>query len=200
MKTFLLMPKQLSILLLVTFLFISCKKDYIKDEAFLNKDQNAINNISGTASKIATQTISNNGTTITEIPFTATAAIAYCYGENIVVTGIIENKVNSTVDGNGVIHYTRHWTVKGLIGRGTLTGTVFDVVGGAEMFSVKDAVLNPNGTLNISGSLAQSDVFIHQGTIVLVSRTDGSRIVARHIIRKVPGRDTIVNHWVCGGN
>lgn len=200
MKTLLLLPKQFLILIVVTFLFISCKKDLIKDGDSLNKEQNAINNISGTANKTTTLTISNDGTIITEIPFTATAAIAYCYGENIVVRGIIENKVNTTVDGNGVVHYTRHWTAKGLVGRGAITGTIFDVVGGAEMFSVKDAVLNPNGTLNIPGSLAQSDVFIHEGTFVLVSRTDGSRIVARHIIRKVPGRDTIVNHWVCGGN
>ncbi len=166
---------------------------------FLNSCQKNISD-SFVPEETAAPGASNNGTIITQTTFTATAAIGYCHGENILFTGTIENKVNTTVDDNGVIHYTRHWTVKGLSGTGVVTGTLYDVIGGAEMFSIKNAVLNSDGILNLPASLSESDIVIHQGTVIFVSRTDGSRVVARHIIRKVPGTDTIINHWVCVGN
>ena len=186
MKIFYTLTKQVFTLMLITSLLNACKKD--------------ISNASAVSSVEAASAASNNRTTITQTTFTATAAIGYCHGENIVFTGIIENKINTTIDGKGVVHYTRHWVVKGLTGTGVVTGTIYDVIGGAEMFSIKDAVLNSNGTLNLPASLSESDIVIHEGTVVFVSRTDGTRVVARHIIRKVPGQDTIVNQWVCAGN
>jgi hypothetical protein len=43
------------------------------------------------------------------------------------------------------------------------------------------------------------DVYIHQGTLVFVNTATGQRIVARHIIRKVPGQEGLVSMWTCGG-
>ncbi len=140
----------LSILVIV---FMSCHKEIeIFDQQELQANNSPI---------AAPETI------IAEIPFSATASIAYCHGENIVFSGIIQNLVTTTTDEQGVIHYTRHFSTRGLTGVGSVTGTVYDVLGGAEMFSVKDAVLNANGTLNLSGSLSESDIVIHEGTLVL---------------------------------
>lgn len=87
-----------------------------------------------------------------------------------------------------------------MTGIGLITGAEYDVLGGAEMFAIKDAVLNANGTLNLGESIAESDIVIHQGTLVFVNREDGSKVVARHIIKKIPGSETTVNEWRCGGN
>lgn len=141
----------------------------------------------------------STNTSIKEMEFTAVALIEKCHGENIRFTGTIENRVTTTTDANGVIHYTRSFRTKGMTGTGLKSGAEYDVLGGAEMFAVKDAVLNPDGSLNIPGSLAVSDIVIHQGTLVFENRSDGSKVVARHIIRKVPGRNTIINEWKCGG-
>lgn len=140
----------------------------------------------------------STGTTIGEMEFTAVAQIQYCHGEDIRFTGTIENRVSKTADARGVIHYTRSFRTKGMTGMGLISGDKYDVLGGAEMFAVQDAVLNPDGTLNLAGSLAESDIVIHQGTLVFRNREDGSQVVARHVIRKVPGRETI-SEWRCGG-
>lgn len=140
-----------------------------------------------------------SGTSITEIKFSATAVIAYCYGENIMFTGTIENRVSKTTDAEGVTHYSRSFNTRGMTGVGTTSGTQFDVLGGAEMFAIKDPVFT-NGSLNLAASLSESDIVIHQGTLVFKSRTDGSRVVARHTIRKVPGLDDAISKWECQGN
>lgn len=136
--------------------------------------------------------------TVTEITFTATALINDCFGEDIRFTGIIENHVKVTTAPDGSNHYTRHFVAKGMTGTGLETGTTYDVVGGAEMFSIKDAVFT-NGSLNLGSSLTESDIVIHRGTLVFVSRTDGTRVVARHDIQKVPGAGLLHNEWHCGG-
>lgn len=141
----------------------------------------------------------STGTSIEEITFTAVAMVEYCHGENIRFTGTIENRVTKTTDAKGVIHYTRSFRTKGMTGTGVDSGTEYDVLGGAEMFAVKDAVFNSDGTWNLSKSLAESDIFIHQGTLVFRNRSDGSKFVARHIIRKVPGQDVPLNVWKCAG-
>ncbi|MBC5774291.1 hypothetical protein H8S95_09485 [Pontibacter sp. KCTC 32443] len=146
-------------------------------------------------------TIAQNAVTVTEITFTATALINECYGEDIRFTGIIENKVKKTNSASGQTHYIRQFTVKGMTAVGLETGTEFDVVGGAEMFSIKNPVYNADGSLNLSGSiLGESDVVIHRGTLVFVSQEDGSHVIARHIITKNPGQGVKSNIWDCGGN
>ena len=175
----------------------ACQKDFSDASSEMQKLANA-NAFSNSRTPI--ESTSDNGMTVTEITFTATARIAYCYGEDIRFTGIIENRVKKSVNANGEVHYIRHFTVKGMTGVGLTTGTIYDVVGGAEMFSIKDAVFNANGSLNLSGSLSESDIVIHRGTLVFVSRTDGTRVVARHDIQKVPGAGILQNRWLCAGN
>lgn len=140
-----------------------------------------------------------SGTSINTISFTATALIEYCHGEDIRFTGTIENRVSQSRDARGVVHYTRSFRTKGMTGTGLISGDEYDVLGGAEMFAIQDAVLNPDGSLNLSRSIAESDIVIHQGTLVFRNREDGSQVVARHVIRKVPGKDATVNEWRCGG-
>ena len=137
-------------------------------------------------------------TTFSEITFRATAEIESCHGENIQFTGIIQNRVSKTIDARGVVHYTRSFITRGMTGTGVNSGKEYDVLGGAEMFAIKDAVLNEDGSLNLTKSIAESDIVIHQGTLVFRSRVDGSKVVARHVIRKVPGQKT-VSEWRCGG-
>jgi hypothetical protein len=145
-------------------------------------------------------TIAQEAVTVTEITFTATAMLNSCYGEDILFTGIIENKVKKTESASGQTHFIRQFTVKGMTAVGLETGTEFDVIGGAEMFSIKDPVYNADGVLLLPASLTESDIVIHRGTLVMVSREDGSRVVARHIISKNPGQGVMTNTWDCGGN
>ncbi len=136
-----------------------------------------------------------NKVTITEIPFgpVTTNFVNTCY-ENIRFGGMIENKVHVSTNDNGN-HYSRQFVAKGMTGIGVITGDVYTVIGGSEMFSIKNAVFNQNGSLNLLLSLSASDILIHQGTLVFES--DSRKIVARHVIRKVPGREEIINEWIC---
>ncbi|MBC5994539.1 hypothetical protein [Pontibacter cellulosilyticus] len=145
------------------------------------------------------QNASDNSMTTTSVTFTATAMIASCHGENIRFTGIIENRVKRSVSASGQDHYFRQFTVRGMVGTGLTTGIIYDVVGGAEMFSIKNPVF-VNGSLSLPASITESDILIHRGTLVFVSKTDGSRVVARHIITKNPGKGVMENTWDCGGN
>lgn len=174
-----------------------CQKDFSDASSETQELANA-NVLSNSLTSI--ESTSDNGITVTEITFTAIAMIAYCHGENIRFTGIIENRVKKSVNANGEVHFIRHFTVKGMTGVGLTTGTIYDVVGGAEMFSIKDAVFNADGSLNLSGSLSESDIVIHRGILIFVSRTDGTRVVARHDIQKVPGAGILQNRWLCAGN
>jgi hypothetical protein len=65
---------------------------------------------------------------------------------------------------------------------------LYDVLGGAEMFNIKREGDAPNAPITVK---------IHNGTLVFVSRLDGSKIVARHIIRDLPGTATPLNTWEC---
>lgn len=147
----------------------ACSKEEINEEQF--EDVHLKSSLSAVSA----------GTSIEEITFTAVALIEYCHGESIRFTGTIENRT------------------KEMTGTGLKSGTEYDVLGGAEMFAIKDAVLNPNGSLNLAESLTHSDIVIHQGTLVFRNQEDGSIVVARHIIRKVPGSSTTINEWKCGG-
>ena len=61
----------------------------------------------------------------------------------------------------------------------------FDVLGGAEMFNWKP---DESGVLRVR---------IHEGTLVF-SALDGShKVVARHVIRDVPGQTTTISQWNC---
>ena len=175
----------------------ACQKDAIQDS-------------NAPASKTGSETTqrlsaTNAGSTMTEITFTATAMISYCWGENILFSGIIENHVQTTVTENGN-HYSRHFTTKGMtaIGvdaQGNPTGTMYNVIGGAEMFSIKDAVFNPTtGALNLAGSLTESDIVIHRGTLVFENVETGEKVIARHDIQNVPGQGIKQNRWLCNGN
>lgn len=141
----------------------------------------------------------SSSTSITEITFTAVAGVAYCYGEDIRFTGTIQNRVTKTSDASGGVYFTRSFSTKNMSGVGVTTNTAFDVLGGAEMFAIKDPVFNADGSLNISASLSESDILIHEGTLVFQSLEDGSKLVARHIIRKIPGQDVPVSKWECQG-
>lgn len=174
-------------LLCTVLLLPACRKD-----ASVRTEENtpALNAVAAKAN--------SSGITVTEITFTATALINDCFGENIRFTGIIENHEKVTTAPDGSNHYTRHFVAKGMTGTGLETGTIYDVVGGAEMFSIRNAVFT-NGSLNLGRSLTESDIVIHRGTLVFVSRTDGTRVVARHDIQKVPGAGLLHNEWHCGG-
>ena len=64
----------------------------------------------------------------------------------------------------------------------------YTVLGGAEMFNIKREG---------DGYMAPVQVRIHNGTLVFQSLTDGSKIVARHIIRDLPGDQPVLNTWEC---
>ena len=61
----------------------------------------------------------------------------------------------------------------------------FHVLGGAEMFNIKR---------DESGAL---EVRIHEGTLVFAALDGSYKVVARHIIRIVPGQGQMANEWRC---
>ena len=187
---------QLSILLMFFLVVISsCQKDL--DTSIPAQEP--------FAEAMVAQGQGENAMTVTTMTFTATAMISSCWYENIRFTGIIENRVKTTTNASGGNHYIRQFTVKGMTAMGvnasgTPTGTNYIVQGGAEMFSVKEAVFAANGTLNLPASLTESDIVIHRGTLVFVNTETGERVVARHDIQKVPSSGILQNRWICGGN
>jgi hypothetical protein len=186
--------------------FSACKKDLSKTSS--------LNQVAETSK--ASGHNESGGVLVESICFKAIALVAGCkegVTENIEFTGIIENRVKAT-QANGSTNYIRHFTVKGLTGRGTMgtslaptsaplcsrmassyTGTQYEVVGGAEMFSIH---YSGAGAIPVATG-SNVNVYIHQGTLVFVNTTTGERIVARHIIRRVPGQDGLVSMWTCGG-
>jgi hypothetical protein len=145
-----------------------------------------------------------NGMQTTTASFSAVAAVKYCWGEDVRFYGTIENKVVQVTDASGTVHYTRHWSIKGLdaVGMGNpltglAAGTVYTVVAGAEMFTVTNPAFNAGG-IPQAGSSGQ--IYIHQGTIVLENSSSGDRLVARHIIHKNPRTGVVSSNWLCMGN
>jgi hypothetical protein len=117
------------------------------------------------------------------ISFAATAQCGPDTGENIAFGGTIENQVHEMTDATGKIHRHRVFRTRGMTGTGVVSGTQYNVVGGAEMFSWQ---FDGDGNQRI---------LIHEGTLVF--QTSDHRIVARHVIRNVPGQDGVLNTWAC---
>ena len=61
----------------------------------------------------------------------------------------------------------------------------FQVLGGAEMFNYKP---DENGVLRVR---------IHEGTLVFAALDGSYKVVARHVIRDVPGQTTSISTWNC---
>lgn len=179
----------MKIFLIISLIGVSaCKKEQIKEE--IQEDL---------AIEIPVQlniSDANLRTDISTASFSATAAIQYCWGENVRFYGTIENKVNTTTDANGVVHYTRHWSIKGLDAVGVTSGTIYTVIAGAEMFTVIDPVFNSGG---IPQAVRSGMVFIHQGTVVLENSLTGKRVIARHVIKKNPQTGVVTSGWFCMG-
>jgi hypothetical protein len=168
------------LLAIASVFFVSCQKE-ISDK---NEPATEAKEM-----KIGSVTVSDPVHTVLESqPFSATANVTACLGYNIRIYGTVDFKINKVYDKDGnLIHFTRVWSIKGLEAeRVGMTSVKFDVVAGQEMFSVKDPVLNTTGIAPILSPT--SEVFIHQGTIVLENRETHERLVIRHQIIQVPGQ------------
>jgi hypothetical protein len=169
-------------------LLVGCQKDISPSEN--NSEENIV----------LSSHPNDNGTIVQTTTFSATAAIAYCWGENINFGGTIHEKVHKSTDGQGNVHYVRSFTAKDMTGVGATSGMTYDVVGGNEMFSIKNPVMSSNPLYPaVPASIANADILIHQGILVFV-RSDGERVIARHVIRKTPRQGVAVNQWFCNGN
>ena len=139
--------------------------------------------------------------------FGPVAATFECLGYNVnfVPAQPVILKETTTIDGQGVVHYTRHWSVAGLTARATLPNrspylengipVTFEVISGQEMFVIKD----PNTTTGIPSPASSGDLFIHQGTIVLENTLTRERIIIRHVIIQTPGIGTDKDAWYVNG-
>ncbi len=180
-----------SALLLVGFLLGSCQKD-----------------VSVAEPDFEPQAL----TTITTTCFRTIAKVDACTGgEWIYFSGMIDNRVSTNANSNGGTVVTRSFSVREMSGKGisagatlpnmacstafsgtytgTLTGTQYDVLGGAEMFAIH---FDPGG----SATLAGSNTFIHRGTLVFENTSTGEKVIAKHVIRKVNGVIQ-VDTWEC---
>jgi hypothetical protein len=118
-----------------------------------------------------------------EMQFSATALCGPDTGENIAFGGWIINQTHETRDARGKRHAHRVFTAGSMTGTGALSGTQYDVRGGAEMFSWQ---YDANGAVRI---------LIHQGTLVFAA--EDHQIIARHVIRNTPGPQATINTWSC---
>lgn len=176
----------------------SCQKEAVNEEA--QREEVAL---------LAQNKASTNGAQTRESIFGPVAATYGCLGYNVNFASTPTQRVNLletvTTDAQGVVHYTRHWSVADLTARATLPGgaaytvngtpVTFTVVSGQEMFSIK----KPNNISGVPSAALSGEVFIHQGTIVLENTLTGERIVIRHVIIKNPGRGIIKDNWYVQG-
>jgi hypothetical protein len=181
----------LPFLLLTTasFFMISCQKKTFKPTS----DEQPIVQSSPNSSSVS---ISQEGATTRTVNFGPTANLFSCLGYNVKFNGepVVLTETAVKDENGNVQSYTRHWTVKGVTAKAvypngadypnTTNRINFDVVAGAEMFSIKD----PNTTTGTPNAVLSGDVFIHQGTIVLENTATGERVVIRHQVLKVPGQ------------
>lgn len=123
--------------------------------------------------------------THTDNLFFATAACAADIGYNIRFGG--PRTLVRHVSGNDETFSFGTQDFQGWIGSPPYTqaDVDFEVQGGAEMFNIKR---DEAGVIVIR---------IHQGTLVFVAVDGSFKVVARHIIRLVPGQETSVNTWQC---
>ena len=138
--------------------------------------------------------LSNHASTTTtqfSVFFQATAMCPSDIGR-IQFSGTIEGTDHTTVDGNGETHRTRQFRVQGLDGLNLDYGTVYSVIGGAEMLRWSTQIGQ------VPGVAAQS---IHAGTLVFEPVGGGPKVVAHHAIRFVENADgeLVVNFssWSC---
>jgi hypothetical protein len=168
-------------------LLVGCQKDFSPSEN--NSEEIVLSSHSN-----------DNATIIRTVNFNAVALIGYCYGENIAFGGVIEEKVHKSTNKNGTVIYVRSFNAKGMTGTGVVTGETFTVIGGNEMFAIKNPVMGPVYP-NLPASMMESDILIHQGTLVFQSDWDSKKkVVARHVMRVTPGPREGVNKWLCAGN
>jgi hypothetical protein len=121
--------------------------------------------------------------TRTTMNFRAVAGCSNDTGENIAFGGIIENQLHETRDARGKVHRHRIFRARGMTGTGVESGTHYEVIGGAEMFSWQ---FDEAGTQRI---------LIHQGNLVF--QAEDHKVIAHHTIRQVPGQEETLNFWTC---
>jgi hypothetical protein len=196
MKTSLLHLKQSIPVVLVVLLFTTCTKDAIDMSTAVN-NENALKTNSSSSIEANSMAASTNGTIKRTVTFgPATTNFSNTCLENIQFGGTIEEIIHKSTDAQGNVHYVRSFNAKGMTGVGLTSGMSYTVVGGNEMFSIKNPIMGAMYP-NIGASINNSDVLIHQGTLVFV-REDGERVVARHTIIVNPN-GTVKNEWTCAG-
>lgn len=160
--------------------------------AACKKEQSLLEN----ESDLFGQSAANGGATTRNINFGPLLPLSNCLGYDIKVTVQAVEILETTVSTTGRVHYTRHWRVNGLSATSVGVTPVknFDLVAGAEMFSIVD----PNSTASPSAP-SSGNVFIHQGTMVFENTETGERIVARHQILKNPGQGIFRSGWFING-
>lgn len=129
--------------------------------------------------------VSLSPATHTDDTFFAVAACAADIGYNIRFGG--PRTLVRHVSGNDETFSFGTQDFQGWIGSAPYTqaDVDFEVLGGAEMFNIKR---DETGAFQIR---------IHQGTLVFAAVDGSVKVVARHVIRLVPGQQTPVSNWQC---
>ncbi len=129
----------------------------------------------------------SSGASHVEDTFFATAMCAPAIGYNIRFGGprVLVRHVTGTRDTTFMFrtHAFQGWRLPETVFDGTTVD--FSVRGGAEMFNIKRA---EDGTL---------EVRIHEGTLIFQSISGDDMVIARHVIRTVPGQSVTMNQWNC---
>ena len=127
-------------------------------------------------------TAANATTTITST-FIARADCVADLGYSIWFGGtrvMRESVQGGSVTRSFVVNDFRGWNTAVTAATYQSVAPFYSVSGGAEMFNIKVGVTR-----------------IHEGTLVFVALDGSTRVVARHIIRNVPGQETGISTWEC---
>ncbi|HEU4720574.1 MAG TPA: hypothetical protein VFS59_04365 [Gemmatimonadaceae bacterium] len=136
----------------------------------------------------STPAFASSAVTRTTAPFIARATCAADIGFDIWFGGTRELREHASSTSRSQSFVTKDfqgWLTAVTTSTYQSVAPSFDVLGGAEMFNWKP---DENGVLRVR---------IHEGTLVFAALDGSYKVVARHVIRNVPGQTTTISQWNC---
>ena len=132
--------------------------------------------------------LASSAVTRTTAPFIARATCTADIGFDIWFGGTRELREHASATSRSQSFVTKDfagWLTPVTTANYQSVAPFFEVLGGAEMFNWKP---DESGVLRVR---------IHEGTLVFATLDGSYKVVARHVIRNVPGQTATISQWNC---